>query len=644
MSIARVHYRERQRLTTADLRAEQEYRLALGGRHHLAHHDWGVVRGLRLVQDGSQFLLTPGVAIDACGREIVVPKRMELLDVKARADECDYVLLYFCEYPQQVPPGRACEEEPAPRSAQIARVSIAKDFRPRESCDGLAGARAAGAGSTTGPWAVPVARIGELCAAEDIPDLVTYAAVRYVRHRASVVRSPTGRARIQLGIDSRTDVYHFLLSTADLSGTLARRIAIDRDGTLHIWKRLVVSGAVTSGGTVLPEGQQFLISGMPMSAGAFRRIRVFGTFNAFRGELTASFAELGVPKMLLPAVFTAVHTVTPGATISGVLTANALGAQASFSVLDPVDRRLLRRPRAARSSVRRVARAEPEEATQEFSLLLGPTLGRLRLCAQPETTESRVVECGDVDRTRPGRSEPGTPVLRLRPAAAAADDPLAREIYAVTTSGPLDPVPRTELRISGGLEDKSDASTRVSFGTRKAGSPGVWIPRFRMDGGRRIDILAGSKGTALRVERTLYLPPIGKDDPLLPEMLSMAFMAGLRQIGKLGVTTKASITLPVDPLASGSSGSDPKYDLKVDFVAGTVLMRVVEVLRGVVRPGDLTFRTLTGLSLPATGSTTTFKPALPPALAAGAQLEVLLLVKEGAVQRLVIAEVRPSTS
>ena len=106
-----------------------------------------------------------------------------------------------------------------------------------------------------------------------------------------------------------------------------------------------------------------------------------------------------------------------------------------------------------------------------------------------------------------------------------SDPSLAREIYAVTTSAPEALVPETALRISGGAEDKSDVSTRLSIGASPAAGPAGYVPRVRMDGGRRIDILAAADALALDVKETIYLPPIGKDDPLIPELMAMAFMA-----------------------------------------------------------------------------------------------------------------------
>src|SRR5438045_4000707 len=116
MSATRVYYREQQRLVTADLRQEQDYRLGVAGRHHLAHHQWGVVRGLRILRSRVGFTLTPGVAIDGYGREILVGDAVAL--GAPDLDACHALILYYCELDAQLWPDRTCEDRPAPRIAQ----------------------------------------------------------------------------------------------------------------------------------------------------------------------------------------------------------------------------------------------------------------------------------------------------------------------------------------------------------------------------------------------------------------------------------------------------------------------------------------------------------------------------------------------
>lgn len=76
--IARPVYREGQFLTAADFIAEQAYHRQALGRHQVGEHTWGLVVGLELVEvpdpGGAGFVdvfLTPGMAIDGYGRQIV---------------------------------------------------------------------------------------------------------------------------------------------------------------------------------------------------------------------------------------------------------------------------------------------------------------------------------------------------------------------------------------------------------------------------------------------------------------------------------------------------------------------------------------------------------------------------------------------
>src|SRR3954464_1177126 len=84
--ILRLHYYERQYLGAADLEDQQAYLRDMRRRHNLAHHVWGIVTGLDLVEvpvagdpTAVDVYIQPGMAIDGFGREIVVmaPARLD---------------------------------------------------------------------------------------------------------------------------------------------------------------------------------------------------------------------------------------------------------------------------------------------------------------------------------------------------------------------------------------------------------------------------------------------------------------------------------------------------------------------------------------------------------------------------------------
>ena len=74
-------------LTERDFTAEQTYMIDKLRLHHLALHGWGVVCGLRVTSHAHcpdlRIVVEPGMAIDSCGREIVVPKAEDVLLPKA---------------------------------------------------------------------------------------------------------------------------------------------------------------------------------------------------------------------------------------------------------------------------------------------------------------------------------------------------------------------------------------------------------------------------------------------------------------------------------------------------------------------------------------------------------------------------------
>src|SRR5579872_3140896 len=87
--LARNHYFTGKLLVERDFSDEQRFFLGKERRHDRYLHGWGTVCGLKVVQHPtpacqSQYVLVqPGVAIDCCGREIVVPC-VDTFDVRAR--------------------------------------------------------------------------------------------------------------------------------------------------------------------------------------------------------------------------------------------------------------------------------------------------------------------------------------------------------------------------------------------------------------------------------------------------------------------------------------------------------------------------------------------------------------------------------
>jgi hypothetical protein len=102
---ARPHYFSGQLLQTEDLREEQEYLLDRI-RSHNRLHGYGTVCGLAVAPTeppSGRVVVGPGVALDCCGREIVVKKRIELDLTAAKAGRLFVTLAYGEEEAAPIP-------------------------------------------------------------------------------------------------------------------------------------------------------------------------------------------------------------------------------------------------------------------------------------------------------------------------------------------------------------------------------------------------------------------------------------------------------------------------------------------------------------------------------------------------------------
>lgn len=74
----RPNYFQGKLLGVDDFAQEQEYHRSKRRLHNRLLHGWGVVAGLEVSagQGDTELLISPGLAIDACGNEILVPEHM----------------------------------------------------------------------------------------------------------------------------------------------------------------------------------------------------------------------------------------------------------------------------------------------------------------------------------------------------------------------------------------------------------------------------------------------------------------------------------------------------------------------------------------------------------------------------------------
>jgi hypothetical protein len=223
-------------------------------------------------------------------------------------------------------------------------------------------------------------------------------------------------------------------------------------------------------------------------------------------------------------------------------------------------------------------------------------------------------------------------VVQWRPGTDVVPDPNTRELHALTVSKPGATVPRTALRISGGKDDPTDSSSRLAIGGRA--DDGTFVGALQMNGGRGLQLLGDHADESLRVEGALYLPPIGRDDPLFPELMALAFMGGLHQSGAvLPIVSAAVQTVAPAPLQRGTGYT---YDLQITYnnddnerPSNLVLKRCIEVVSGFT-PGrsDLVFRPLT-VDLPNAGGPVAIPSSTFRHRADSVEIRVVLLLKRG---------------
>jgi hypothetical protein len=591
MSITRVQWRERQRLHAADLVAEQFYRVQAMGRHHLAPHDWGVVRGLWLMRPNPRrwldWRVTEGVAIDGYGRELILRGPLDFtLPADAEAGTIYRVFLYYCESPSTIPPCAPCREDPAPRTVQFSQLVVSSSITPvtGDAAD-LSLARAAGTVPDASAWPV---LIGSIALEANAPPIPT---TRYHRQRASILAAPSGAVTLRQGMLGPDDRYHVLLSTNAAATSPERRLAVDRDGVVHVWKPLVLSGPNAAAFIALSEKAAMIVQA-PMPIGVGRRIVLSGTLDTPDDpHLTLRWRDtLGTRAVVRDKLMKGGHAYVDG--------------DFRFSGGNAVALRLVHaaQPKRRLQVTRRAGDRDPEFVIKPFSFELGPSGGRLSVASRtvPPATPTDV-PCDPTSATPADATDTVGGVVYVRPAKQPAPAPTARAVQATPLTR-TDAVPATVFNVSGGEFDDGDHSARVTIGARAGG----WNDAVVMDGGGRVRMPAD--GTTLHVDHTLQLPPITTNpaDPLTQDLLALAYNAGLRRVGRIATQgngqTQIDVTISVNTNPA-QRGSAFDYDVTITPGAKVVVKRVLELIVGTQTANnqDVALRSITStVALPGT--------------------------------------------
>jgi len=109
--IKRLHYYDQQFLKEADFTDEQKYHLEKRRRHNRSLHTSGVVKGLLVSKESDQEIsISPGMAIDSSGREIVLPLA-ETKSIAVSGSASRYVTIKYYEEKTDPPEGNLTSEE-----------------------------------------------------------------------------------------------------------------------------------------------------------------------------------------------------------------------------------------------------------------------------------------------------------------------------------------------------------------------------------------------------------------------------------------------------------------------------------------------------------------------------------------------------
>ena len=264
--LERLNYFDGQFLTAEDFATEQAYHLAALRRHAIGHHSWGIVQGLDLHVTEGRLTITPGLAIDGYGRELVLPRAETVaLDLEVLlADDPPERRVWFLYDRLALPrdPDGRWEEAPrcmveTPGDADPP-LPISPRLRPEDLSFG-----------PTDPAPDDPARewpvyLGRLLADKDAPGQVRLdpAGRPYAGVVAQEIASSDGDVRLRLAAQEDAPVCLSLLVGSDADGQVTA-LTVDRKGGLALAGGAQVAGDVRLGG-----GVAFTRAAEPPSDGA----------------------------------------------------------------------------------------------------------------------------------------------------------------------------------------------------------------------------------------------------------------------------------------------------------------------------------------------------------------------------------------
>jgi hypothetical protein len=243
-AVKRPFYREQALLTAADLRAEQQYRIAMRRRHDIGAHVWGIVEGLGIAIGADQLVVEPGLAVDGYGRALIVPARVTVAaEMLYRLGDRVAVFLLYGLVAGAGPGGGnrgdgLCHSDRLYEEARLRLTGDGDGIVPRKP-QGVAAIDLEFPPDRPPPddpgreWPVLLATLRR--GGASTPYTADLAGRPYVDLRGEVVTAPSGRARLQVGAEGLGDRRRLSVAAAGEGGEPFEQFSIAVDGTTTLF-------------------------------------------------------------------------------------------------------------------------------------------------------------------------------------------------------------------------------------------------------------------------------------------------------------------------------------------------------------------------------------------------------------------------
>jgi hypothetical protein len=118
-----VNFFDGQLLGADDFRTDQDYHRRMRYLHNRLLHGWGIVTGYDVDDDGGGVLVGPGVALDAQGRELVLPEPVRI-DLPSEAGCDEQTVWYVIATWEEIPSAPVAADDKDKFSRWIERCAV----------------------------------------------------------------------------------------------------------------------------------------------------------------------------------------------------------------------------------------------------------------------------------------------------------------------------------------------------------------------------------------------------------------------------------------------------------------------------------------------------------------------------------------